>query len=144
MAQRCAELLTPRESELAQADALHALADLDVEELAVQIDRALQGPVCASTSAAIEIIGRRNDPSWCPAVYRLTKRLTPTGRRLLLMYGCSASSFCWFTHTVLTRCGPCCARPVAQASGRRCFWEWSTPPTRRWRDFGLACDRRFP
>ncbi len=78
-ARRSDDLLSERASELAQADALHALADLDARVLPTQLARALERPISAVTSAAIEVIGCRSDAFWCPAVYRLIQRLDPDG-----------------------------------------------------------------
>jgi hypothetical protein len=61
-------------------EALKALADLPSEELDRDLENALEGPPSGLTSAALEIIGRENDPRWCDSLYRLLRRINPDGQ----------------------------------------------------------------
>lgn len=80
-AELCVQLRRQRllkESGYAAADALFALAELgDADEF---LDAAFRGPPTGTTSAALEIAGRQNDPRWCPQVYALLGRLNPAGQ----------------------------------------------------------------
>jgi hypothetical protein len=77
---RCDDLLARRVGEPRYDEVLLALDDLDVGILADRLDRALRGPIGEATSTALEIIRRREDPAWCPAVHGLFRRLDPSGR----------------------------------------------------------------
>lgn len=72
-------VLLARWDEGHRGDVLLALDDLDAEALAEQLDRALRGPIDGVTARAVQIIQRRDDPGWCPAIHRLFRRLDPTG-----------------------------------------------------------------
>jgi hypothetical protein len=61
------------------ADALQALADLSGPDLDQHLEDALRGPVSGLTSTALDIIGKRNDPRWCPAVHTLFSRIEARG-----------------------------------------------------------------
>jgi hypothetical protein len=76
---RSANLLARWGEEGRRGEVLMALDDLDAEALAGQLDRALEGPIGAVTSRAMEIIRRRDDPAWCPEVHGLFSRLDPRG-----------------------------------------------------------------
>jgi hypothetical protein len=83
-AARCRELrrqrlLLIRQDERFAPEALLGLADLGADELAPALREALAGPPCGFTSTALEIIGRLDDPAWCPAVYELIRRVDPGG-----------------------------------------------------------------
>jgi hypothetical protein len=80
------------------ADALHALADLGVEDLDDCLIDALSGPPTGAISAALDIIEQQDDPRWCPHLYTLFRRTDPeqqlpsphiwfTSLRLLLRHG---------------------------------------------------------
>jgi hypothetical protein len=80
-AERCREI---RRRQLLQvsgypaADALFGLAELgDADD---QLAAALSGAPGGTTSAALEIIGQRNDPNWRPQIYTLFKRVRSTGK----------------------------------------------------------------
>jgi hypothetical protein len=62
------------------ADALQALADLGAADLDQRLEDALLGPPSGSISAALDIIGQRNDPRWRPRVYALFSRVDPAGQ----------------------------------------------------------------
>lgn len=66
--------------EFKSADALQALADLQVPELADHLETALQGPPTGKISAALDIIGKIDDASWCGRVYSLFLRVDPAGQ----------------------------------------------------------------
>lgn len=76
---RCRELLARWDEEGRRGDVLLALDDLDTEALTGQLDRALRGPIGGVTSRAVQIIQRRDDPAWCPALHELFRRLDPAG-----------------------------------------------------------------
>jgi hypothetical protein len=83
-AARCRELrrqrlLLARQDKGLTSEALLGLADVGAEELAQALGEALAGPPCGTTSMALEIIGRLDDPAWCPAVDRLFRRVEPRG-----------------------------------------------------------------
>jgi hypothetical protein len=60
--------------------ALAALDDLGVDNLPQFLHRALRGPPSGTTSAAMAIVCRQNDPAWCPEVWALLQRLDPSGQ----------------------------------------------------------------
>jgi hypothetical protein len=62
------------------ADALQALADLGAADLDQCLEDALLGPPSGLISAALDIIGQRDDPRWCPCVYALFSRVDPAGQ----------------------------------------------------------------
>lgn len=62
------------------ADVLVALADIDAQSLSDELHRALDNPLSGLTSAALEVIGERNDASWSPAIRRLFHRIRPGGQ----------------------------------------------------------------
>jgi hypothetical protein len=74
---RCRELLAHRTDAGRGGEALRALDDLDAEALGEQLSRALRGPIDGVTWQAVQIIRRRANPSWCPAIYELFRRLDP-------------------------------------------------------------------
>jgi len=74
---RCRGLLAPRADEGRGGDVLLALDDLDSEALGGQLDRALKGPIGGVTWQAVQIIRRRANSAWCPAIYELFRRLDP-------------------------------------------------------------------
>jgi hypothetical protein len=76
---RCRELLGHWEDESKRSNVLLALDDLAAEELREQLDLALGGPIGGVTSTALEIIQRHDDPVWCDAVFRVFRRLDPSG-----------------------------------------------------------------
>jgi hypothetical protein len=80
-AERCRAVRRKRllhESGRATADGLFGLAELgDADD---QIEAALRGTPGPMISSALEIIGRQDDPKWCPHVYQLFKRTDPGGR----------------------------------------------------------------
>jgi hypothetical protein len=59
--------------------ALLGLHDLDAGSLAAVLEQALAGPPSGLTSAALDVIGRRDDPAWCPRVHALFRRVHPGG-----------------------------------------------------------------
>jgi hypothetical protein len=61
------------------AQALLGLADLGAEDLPAALEEALRKPFSGLTSTALEVVGRRDDPAWCPLVYGLFRRLDPGG-----------------------------------------------------------------
>jgi hypothetical protein len=72
--------------------ALLALADAGAEDLPAYLVRVLRGAVSGATSSALEIIEQRPDaPTWCPEVYRLLRRLDPSGEapHPYLLMGCA-------------------------------------------------------
>jgi hypothetical protein len=77
-AKRCEDLLTDRFDEGQYGTVLHALDDLDAKCLAEQLEQALDGPAGGATSTALNIVERRDDPAWCPALYELFGRLDPS------------------------------------------------------------------
>jgi hypothetical protein len=84
-AERCREIRRARlRRELGEryraADALQALADLGAADLDHCLGDALRGPPSGLSSAALDIIGRQNDPRWCPHVYALFSRVAPAGQ----------------------------------------------------------------
>jgi Domain of unknown function (DUF6896) len=56
------------------ADALQALADLAASDLDQCLRDALLGPPSGSISAALDIIGKQDDPRWCQHLYELFRR----------------------------------------------------------------------
>jgi hypothetical protein len=83
-AERCREIRRTRlRRELGEqsraADALQSLADLGAADLNQCLEDALRGSPGGLISAALDIIGRRNDPRWCPHVYALFRRVAPAG-----------------------------------------------------------------
>jgi hypothetical protein len=77
---RCDDLLAHRVGEPQYGEVLLALDDLDAGALGDRLARTLRRPIDRATSTALEIIRRRDDPAWCPAVHRLFRRLGPEGR----------------------------------------------------------------
>ncbi|MBI1248858.1 hypothetical protein GC197_13580 [bacterium] len=59
--------------------ALHGLADLRSVDLDEQLERALLGPPSRKLGAALDILGQRDDASWCDRVFPLFKRINPEG-----------------------------------------------------------------
>src|SRR4051794_1861738 len=57
------------------ADALQALADLRAPDLDQRLKDALSGPPSGTISAALDVIGRRDDPRWCGRLYELFCRV---------------------------------------------------------------------
>ncbi|MEI8378842.1 MAG: hypothetical protein WCJ09_01850 [Planctomycetota bacterium] len=66
-----------QESGCAAADALFGLTDLGNADS--ELKGALGGPPSSIISAAMEIIGQKNDSKWCPDVYSMLKRMRPNG-----------------------------------------------------------------
>jgi hypothetical protein len=60
------------------ADALQSLADLGAADLDQCLEDALRGPPSGLISAALDIIGKQDDPRWCPHLYDLFRRIDPT------------------------------------------------------------------
>jgi hypothetical protein len=56
---------------------LTATDDIDAQGRGDHLVRALEGPIGGGTSQAVLIIQERDDPAWCPAIYRLFCRLDP-------------------------------------------------------------------
>jgi hypothetical protein len=75
--QRRQRLLQARRKEELARDALHGLADLGGEGLDTALSEALRGPLGGVTSAALEVIVKRDDAAWCREVHRLFRRTTP-------------------------------------------------------------------
>jgi hypothetical protein len=61
------------------ADALHALADLRAPDLDQCLEDALSGTPSGLISAALDVIGRQDDPRWCARVHALFSRVDPAG-----------------------------------------------------------------
>jgi hypothetical protein len=61
-------------------DALWALADLGPADVAPVLADALRGQPGGTTSAALGIIERLDDPGWCPHVHTLFRRVHPGGQ----------------------------------------------------------------
>jgi hypothetical protein len=59
------------------ADALQALADLGAADLDRCLENALSGPPSGTISAALDVIGKQEDPRWCPSLYTLFCRVDP-------------------------------------------------------------------
>ena len=74
---RCRGLLAHRADEVRGGDVLLARDDLDAEALGEHLDQALKGPIGNVTWQAVQIIKRRANPAWCPAIYELFRRLDP-------------------------------------------------------------------
>lgn len=84
-AERCREIRRERLCrELGEpywgADALKALADLQAPDLDQCLEDALRGPLIGLVSAALDIIGQRDDPRWCVRVHELYSRVDPAGQ----------------------------------------------------------------
>lgn len=62
------------------ADALQALADLKAPDTDQRVADALRGPPTGLVSAALDVIGRQNDPEWCGQVYELFARTDPAAQ----------------------------------------------------------------
>jgi hypothetical protein len=77
--QRRRRLLQARRDERLASDALHGLADLGGEGLDAALVEALRGPLCGTTSAALEVIAGQSDPAWCAEVHGLLRRVRPDG-----------------------------------------------------------------
>lgn len=75
---RCRELLALWHDEAQRSDVLMALDDLNARVLVEQLRAALEGPIGGTTSRALKIIERRDDPTSCPAIHALFGRLDPT------------------------------------------------------------------
>jgi hypothetical protein len=76
---RCQELLAQWSDEDRRGNVLLALDDLDAEALGSRLDRALEGPIGGTTSRAVQVIRRRDDLAWCPAIHSLFHRLDTNG-----------------------------------------------------------------
>jgi hypothetical protein len=61
------------------ADALQALADLRAPDLDELLGNALNGPPSGKISAALDVIGKLDDPTWCPRLFDLCSRIDPAG-----------------------------------------------------------------
>lgn len=61
------------------ADALQALADMKAPDLGSRLEDALNGPPSGTISAALDVIGKQNDPRWCPRLFALFSRVDPAG-----------------------------------------------------------------
>jgi hypothetical protein len=81
-AKKCRELWLKRlrlelKEQYRAADGLLALADQGEPDLDQCLEAALSGPPSGSISAALEIIGKQDDPRWCPRLYDLFRRVDP-------------------------------------------------------------------
>lgn len=76
---RTKTLVNAFESAEWKTEALEALDDLGSDQLPGYLARALAGPPSGAVSAALEIISRTNEPTWCDPVYQLWKRTDPGG-----------------------------------------------------------------
>ena len=84
-AERCREIRRERlrralGEQYRGADALEALADLKAPDLDQCLEDALCGPLIGLVSAALKIIGQRDDPRWCVRVREVYSRVDPAGR----------------------------------------------------------------
>lgn len=61
------------------ADALQALADLKAPDIDPRLETALSGPPSGTISAALDVIGKLDDPRWCPRLFDLFSRVDPAG-----------------------------------------------------------------
>jgi hypothetical protein len=66
-----------RQSGYEAADALLGLAELGTVD--DQLEAVFRGPPSGTISVALEIVGRQNDPKWCPHIYTMFQRINPTG-----------------------------------------------------------------
>jgi hypothetical protein len=57
------------------ADALRALADLKAPDLDRRLEDALRGPPSGTVSAALDVIGKLDDPRWCDRLYEVFSRV---------------------------------------------------------------------
>jgi hypothetical protein len=73
------QLLSVRREERLAAAALLGLADLGAASLPAILGEALHGPPKGLTSTALEVIGRLDDPAWCPELIRLLRAVDPAG-----------------------------------------------------------------
>ena len=85
LAERCREIRRQRLRrdlgvQYKGADALQALADLGAADLDRCLEDALGGPPNGTTSAALDVIGKQDDPRWCPSLYALFCRVDPEGQ----------------------------------------------------------------
>jgi hypothetical protein len=83
-AERCLELWWQRlrqdlDVPFKGADALHALADLKSPDIDARLEHALRGPPSGTVSAALAVIGKLDDPKWCPRLFDLLSRVDPAG-----------------------------------------------------------------
>ena len=62
------------------ADALQALADLKAPDLDPRLEDALSGPPSGTISAALDVIGKLDDPRWCDRLYEVFSRVDPAAR----------------------------------------------------------------
>jgi hypothetical protein len=72
-------LLSARRDQRHASVALRGLADLGGEGLDDALVEALRGPLTGVASAALEVIGKQDDPAWCREVYGLFRRADPDG-----------------------------------------------------------------
>jgi hypothetical protein len=77
MALRSRELLARWVDEPERGNVLLALDDLNAEVLGELLELTLKGTIGGATSQAMEIIERRDDLEWCPAIHGLFRRLDP-------------------------------------------------------------------
>lgn len=77
---RCRELLELWADEGRRSEALMALDDLGAGGLDEILSQAIAGPIGGETSRALDVIERRDDPAWCPALFDLFRRLDPGGQ----------------------------------------------------------------
>jgi hypothetical protein len=81
-AKRCDDLVVHRDVGALKREALLALDDLDAEVLTDSIASVIRAKASGEIATAIEIIRRRNDPAWCPAVHDFLLRLDSEERAL--------------------------------------------------------------
>jgi hypothetical protein len=62
------------------ADALQALADLKAPDLGPRLEGALSGPSSGTISAALDVVGKLDDPRWCDRVYEVFSRVDPAAQ----------------------------------------------------------------
>ena len=62
------------------ADALQALADLKAPDLDRQLEDALSGPPSGTISVALDVVGKLDDPRWCPRLFDLFSRVDPAAQ----------------------------------------------------------------
>lgn len=79
-AERCRELWWQRlrrdlDVPFTGADALLALADLKAPDLDRRLEDALRGPPSGTVSAALDVIGKLDDPRWCDRLYEVFSRV---------------------------------------------------------------------
>jgi hypothetical protein len=84
-ADRCRELWWQRlrrdlDVPFTGADALQALADLKAPDLDQRLEDALRGPPSGTISAALDVIGKLDDPRWCDRLYEVFSRVDPAAQ----------------------------------------------------------------